>query len=120
MIIFSVEQDRHPLENKACTIEAIQELAKNGSFVTACGVYNGSSEVSFITNQVELGRTLAKRYEQECYLERGHYGYWYLIETDTNSIIDTFKTIKEVSKAEALASDCYTVFNDTYYLAKKY
>lgn len=121
MIIFSVEQtELNSLDNNSNTLEASKRLAKEGTYTILTGVYKGTEELSFITNQVELGRELAREFNRERYLERGHYGIWYLIETQTGNILDTFKTIKEVSKDKALASDNYTVLNGRYYLASYY
>ena len=121
MIIFSVEQaELHPRENMASTVYASKELGKEGTYVAVDGVYKGQSEVSFLTSQVELGKNLAREFRQECHLERGYYGIWYLVDTATDKVLDAFKTIKEVSRERALASECYTQVGDKYYLASRY
>lgn len=118
MIIFSVEKsDRAVLDNIRATIEASSILE---SYAVLDGYYQGTFEVSFITNNIELGRQLVRDFEQDCYLERGHYGYWYLIDTKTDKILDTFKTIKEVTKDVALKSEYYSILDGKYYLASKY
>lgn len=118
MIIFSVEQanvsDR---ENLQANEEATDLL--NRPYVMT-GVYKGQTEVSYMTSQVKLGKQLSKDFNQDCYLERGHYGVWYLIETKSDKILDTFKTIKEVTKDVALRSEYYSILNGKYYLASKY
>lgn len=121
MIIFSVEQaNQSPLNNMAANCEAADVLSQNGTYHVMNGRYKGQDELSIMTSQVELAKQLATAYNQECYFERGHYGYWYLIDTKTDAIIDTFKTIKEVDKATALKQDAYTMYKGRYYVASKY
>ena len=120
MIIFSVEQAAlNRLNNNSNTLEASKRLGK-GTYTILTGVYKGTEELSFITTNVDLGRELAIEFNQECYLERGHYGIWYLIDTQTGNILDYFKTIKEVPKDKALATDNYTMLDGRYYLASRY
>lgn len=121
MIIFSVEQANIcTRQNIEAIIKATKLLKENGTYHTLMGVYKGIEEVSFITNQVELGQQLARDFNQESYLERGHYGYWYLIETKSGQIIDTFKTLKEVTKEQAKQIDNYSILNGKYYVGSKY
>ncbi len=120
MIIFSVEQaGLSERENMYAQIEAT-ELLSQGPYAVMHGVYLSKEEPSFITPQVEVGRRLAQDFNQECYFERGHYGVWYLIDTMTGDIIDTFKTIKEVSREVAEASENYSILDGKYYIASKY
>ena len=121
MIIFSVERfDRSNIDNSSATLEASKILAKSGGYNIMTGVYKGHEERAFITEQVELGRQLAREYGQESYLEQGHYGYWYLIDTMSGDILEIFKTIKNVSKEVAENTDNYNVLNGAYYIAVEY
>ena len=121
MIIFSVEKSNYSARDNAFSNEeAVQILGENGSYQTLTGVYQGQKETSYLTSQVELGRELAAAFKQDCYLERGHYGYWYLIETKSGKILRTFKTIKEVDKDKALSSEYYTLLNGKYYIGSDY
>jgi len=118
MIIFSAElASLSARENLMRTAEAEEVL---GQCQTGTGVYQGTQETCLITSQTGLGKELARGFEQECYLERGHYGVWYLVETASGAILDTFKTIKEVTKERAEQEDNYTIMNGKYYLARYY
>jgi hypothetical protein len=118
MILFSVEQ------NKVSKVENIQANEEVADILTSkqvgIGVYNGIEEVCYLTRDNNTAKMLCAEFKQDCYLERGHYGYWYLIETTTGKVLDTFKTIKEVSKERAMKSNCYTMMNGNYYLGSHY
>lgn len=121
MIIFSVEQaSQHPVDNQANSMEMLNHLRfVNAKYAVLEGVYKGIRETSFITNQFDLGRTAAKSYNQESYLERGHKGVWYLVDTQSDTILDWFRTICEVSEEEAKRHDSYSVMEGKFYVGRK-
>lgn len=86
-------------------------------FRVANGYWKGGDELTFLIKNKEVGRALAETYNQDAYLERGHYGYWYLIDTASGRVIDWFKSIVEVKDTAGL--DCYTELGGKYYVGVK-
>lgn len=121
MIVFSVEQITQSERTNQINTDFARNCLKAGGmgFRECIGVYKDVSGVGFITRDVELGRSLASNFNQECYLERGHYGVWYLIEASTGKVLDHFKGIAMISKEAALKSSSYTEMNGNYYMEVK-
>lgn len=118
MIIFSaMKSDRSHEENVLADRMARDTMKDN--FQVMAGVYKEDVEVSYITRDTELGRKLARDYRQETYLERGHRGFWYLVETKTDKVIDWYQTIREVSEEEARKHDSYSILDGRFYLGVK-
>lgn len=121
MIIVSVSQNKDRIEDNCNTLEIKRRLEQaNVNFKLIEGVYKGQTEFSFIIEDKDIGRALADAYNQECYLEQGHYGYWYLIDTPTGAVMDSFKTIKQVSREAAEATENYSIMDGKYYIASKF
>lgn len=118
MIIFSAtKQGSWLADDLASDLRVLNEADAAGIDIEVIeGCYKGEMELAFITSNVEFGRMQAKKYKQESYLERGHYGVWYLIETETGNILQSFDKIVEVPKDRALKSDGWSKIDDKYYL----
>jgi hypothetical protein len=117
LIIFSAELDGlDPRINNIRTANAINTLDNGGSYTILHGMYKDTLETSILTDQVDVGIRLARQFGQEYYIERGHYGYWYLIKTETDRVVQTFKSIQEVDRDTALSNGYYTMYNDKYYI----
>jgi hypothetical protein len=115
MIIFSTAQGaKQTVDSMEDVMITLKGIAQAFSY------YKGQTEQSFITNDHENARMLIKKYKQESYLEKGHYGYWYLIDGQTDKVLEIFKTLKEVSKDTAIRSKGFTELNGRYYILSKY
>ncbi|NIQ15501.1 MAG: hypothetical protein GTO02_14225 [Candidatus Dadabacteria bacterium] len=121
MILFSVNRiDATAEKNLNAVVSACKQMS-GGKYTSGFGCYEGDIETCFMTNQNEIAISLAKKYNQDCYFERGHYGYWYLIETSTGDILDIFKGI--VEKAASWPNENigkpYTLMGGKVYVAEK-
>ena len=115
MIIFSTANGIKQTE--ASLKDVMYTLGSN--FEVVYGVYEGINEVSFMTTNVKQGIELAKKYKQDTYLERGHRGIWYVIDTLTGAAIEAYKYLTEVPKDEAIASKNYSIYNNKYYILQE-
>ena len=116
MIIFSVE--RPGADNAKAHTEVLVFAAKDTThgWRELEGIYQGVAEGSYLTTNDDKAKELAAKYNQDSYLERGHYGYWYLIETTTGQVIKTFAGIREVDKPTAAGQD-HTKMGSRYFVA---
>jgi len=118
MIIFSVQKENLSAGDNMLRVEqTIHKLEGLGiQYRVLDGMYDGQKELSFIMRNKSIGKCLEEFYAQDNYLERGHRGFWYLINVETDRVVDYYRTIKEVSKETALNNESYSVLDNKYYI----
>lgn len=119
MILFSV--DRAGASNEE-NLDAVEDACKQlDSYTSGFSFYEGDVEACFLTVCNAVAKDLVYKYNQDCYLERGHYGYWYLIETKSGDVLDVFKGIFEKSIYWPIENPGkpYTLINGRVFVAEK-
>lgn len=119
MILFSVNRPEQTSEEMLDAVKDVCKTLKN--YKSGFGFFEGLSETCFMTDQKEQAVELAKKYKQDCYFERGHYGYWYLIETRSGDVLDVFKGIfeKSINWPKNNPGEPYTLINGRVFVAEK-
>lgn len=119
--IFSVESLWQTVAEREFAHKAAIDLLEdtNSNYDVVLGCYDGVLETSYITANLEVARHLAQLYNQHSYFEQGAKGFWYLIDTHTNRVIDWYRSIQKVSEARALRESNYTFFQGNYYIGTK-
>ena len=122
MIIFSTEQatlsTADNLTNELALLDVAQDQKIKLNVVE--GQIKGVDTLAFIANDVEFGREAAIYHNQKTYLERGHKGVWYEIDTASGKVLGSFERISEVSRDRAVASESYAKVDGKYYLGTNY
>ncbi len=119
MILFSVNRVSASSEEN---LDAVNDACKQlGSYTSGVDFFGGDVETCFLTVCDVIAKDLAHKYNQYCYFERGHYGYWYLIETRSGDVLDVFKGIfeKSIDWPEHNPGEPYTLINGRVFVAEK-
>ena len=116
--IFSVSRGNCKLIDKdnSAHIEYMMKQLKV-PFKVVEDVYEGVSEVSYVTTNIDFARTVATDFNQDCILVSDSNGQCYL-ESKGKSILE-LGTMHSVSESEAKQHDSYTTDKyNNYYVTK--
>jgi hypothetical protein len=118
MILFSVNRVWCSSEEN---LDAVKDACKQLGSYTSGSFFEGDVGTCFLTVCDVIAKDLAHTYNQYCYFERGHYGYWYLIETRSGDVLDVFKGIfeKSIDWPEHNPGEPYTLINGRVFVAEK-
>lgn len=115
VLIFSVYQKDKTSEENLQNHQGLKNILDlhRISYKSMLGCYNGSPEMSLMVSadQIEMVKSMCRKYNQECFLERENDNMTYLVYPDGSKEYIGF--FLPISREEAVASQNYTYDYET-------